>query len=70
MENIEDIEARVNELFQKSDDLNAELYTLGGMAERMVFFEGLRELLAEKDLAGDAIAVDVLSWAWDRLADM
>lgn len=70
METVEEIEARVSDLFSKSDDLNAELYTLGGMAERIEFFSALKDLISEKDLAGDVVAVEVLSWAWEQLSDI
>jgi hypothetical protein len=69
MENIEEIEARVDELFQKSEDLNSEVYTLGAMAERIAFFEHLRELIHEKEAEHDETAAMVLGWAYERLAE-
>jgi hypothetical protein len=68
MENIEDIEARVDELFQKSEDLNSEVYTLGAMAERISFFEHLRELIHQKEAENDEVAAMVLGWAYERLS--
>lgn len=69
MENIEEVEARVEELYQKNEDLIAELYTLGAVSERMEFFSHLRELISEKELVNDLVAVNVLGWAYERLAD-
>lgn len=69
MDSVEDIETKVAELFQKSEDLNAELYTLGAMAERLEFFAKLRDLIAEKDESNDNLATAVLGWAYERLAE-
>jgi N-acetylglucosamine kinase-like BadF-type ATPase len=69
MDNLDDIEARVAELYQKGEDLNAELYTMGAMAERIEFFAKLRNLIAEKDEQQDDFASGVLGWAYERLAD-
>jgi hypothetical protein len=68
MDNIEEVEARVDELYQKSEDLNAELYTLGAVSERMEIFAHLRELISEKEAVNDTVAAEVLGWAYERLA--
>lgn len=65
---IEDIESRIDELFQKSDDINSEIYTLGALSERHEIFAHLRELIHEKEMQGDEIAAQVLSWAWQELS--
>ncbi len=70
MENIQDIEGRVDELYQKIDDIHAELYSLGGEEERFEFFERLRELILEKEQEGDEIAASVLGWAYERLGEV
>jgi hypothetical protein len=69
MDNLEDVEARVADLYQKVEDLNAELYTLGATAERLEFFSKLRSLIEEKDQQHDDFASGVLGWAYERLAD-
>ncbi len=69
MDNLEEVEARVAELYQKSEDLNAELYTLGATAERLEIFEKLRSLIEQKDNEHDDIASNVLGWAYERLAE-
>lgn len=46
-----------------------QVFDLAVAYQRIVFFEKLRMLLAQKDLAGDQIAVDVLNWAYQALAE-
>lgn len=70
MENIEDIEERVGQLYNKIDDINAELYSLGGLEERIEFFERLRELISQKEQEGDSIAASVLGWAYEELSNV
>jgi regulator of replication initiation timing len=67
MENIQDIEGRVDELYQRIDDIHAELYSLGGSEERIEIFERLRELISEKEQANDDVAAAVLGWAYEEL---
>jgi hypothetical protein len=69
IETIDEIEIRSRQLLQKIDDVTADLYSLGGLEERLAFMSKFRELITEKDLAGDQVAVDVLNWALERLAE-
>ena len=69
IETPDDIEIRSRQLLQKIDDVTADLYSLGGLEERLSFMSKLRELIAEKDMVGDQVALDVLNWAWGRLAE-
>jgi len=69
IETIDEIEIRSRQLLQKIDDVTADLYSLGGLEERLAFMSKFRELIAEKDLAGDQVAIDVLNWALERLAE-
>lgn len=69
IETVDDIEIRSRQLLQKIDDVTADLYSLGGLEERLAFMSKFRELITEKDLAGDQLAIDVLNWAWERLAE-
>jgi hypothetical protein len=69
MENIEEIEIRLMELFQKGDDLNADIYTVGALSQRLEFFAKLRDLILEKESSNDTIAADVLGWAYERLSE-
>jgi hypothetical protein len=39
------------------------------MAERISFFEHLRELIHEKEAESDEVAAMVLGWAYERLAE-
>jgi hypothetical protein len=69
VETVDDIEIRSRQLLQKIDDVTADLYSLGGLEERLSLMSKFKELVAEKDLAGDRVALDVLNWAWERLAE-
>ena len=44
-------------------------HQLGEDRQRSEFFDVLRNLIIEKDNEGDEIAVRVLCWAYDRLAE-
>ncbi|MEY4331460.1 MAG: hypothetical protein RLZZ196_198 [Bacteroidota bacterium] len=46
-----------------------DLFALGSAYERISIFSDLRKLIAEKDSFGDSLALDVLCWAYDRLAN-
>lgn len=69
IETADDIEIRSRQLLQKIDDVTADLYSLGGLEERLALMSKFRELIAEKDLANDQTAMDVLNWAWKRIAE-
>lgn len=47
-----------------------DLVLLGQEIERAEIMELFRELITEKEVLGDQIAVDVLAWAYDRVADL
>ena len=70
MENLQDIETRVDQLYSKIDDINAELYSLGGEEERFEIFERLRELISQKEQENDLIAAAVLGWAYEELSNV
>jgi regulator of replication initiation timing len=70
MESIQDIEGRVDQLYSKIDDINAELYSLGGEEERFEIFERLRELISQKEQENDLIAAAVLGWAYEELSNV
>ena len=70
MEHIQDIESRVDQLYSKIDDINAELYSLGGEEERFEIFKRLRELISQKEQENDLIAAAVLGWAYEELANV
>ncbi len=69
IETVSGIEIRSRQLLQKIDDVTADLYSLGGLEERIAFMNKFKELIAEKSTAEDLLAVDVLNWAWERLAE-
>ena len=45
------------------------VHEIGEDRQRIEFFDVLRKLIMEKDLAGDQVAVSVLVWAYDRLVE-
>ena len=59
MESIQDIEQMADSLYEKIDNIHAELYSLGGEEERFELFERLRELIRIKDAEGDEVAAAV-----------
>lgn len=70
MEDIQDIEDRVDELYRKIDDIHIELYALGGTEERIEIFARLRELISQKEQENDTVAAAVLGWAYEELANV
>lgn len=70
MESIQDIEQMADSLYEKIDNIHAELYSLGGEEERFELFERLRELIRIKDAEGDEVASAVLGWAYEQLANV
>lgn len=42
---------------------------IGEDRQRIEFFDVLRSLIIEKETAGDKIAVEVLCWAYERIAE-
>lgn len=62
-----DIDERYAMLLQRMDDISSEIYSLGAFEERKMLFDKMREIIQTKDIAGDAIAVNVLCWTLDQL---
>lgn len=56
-------------LFAKINQQAHDLMLIGSEIQRVEFFDVFRSLMAEKELEGDTIAVDVLSWAYERLGE-
>lgn len=66
----DEIHEDVERVFRKINTLAHDLVLLGSEIERIDFFDKFRQLIAEKDLEGDTIAVEVLSWAYEQLAEL
>jgi hypothetical protein len=66
---LDELHKDIERVIDKMSGAAHDLVLMGAEVERIEFFEHLRELIAEKDLAGDQIAVEVLSWAYEKLAD-
>lgn len=65
----EEILQDLNKLIKVVGSAGEQIFDLAIAYERIYFFEKFRALLAQKDLANDQIAVDVLNWAYQLLAD-
>ncbi len=66
---LEDIDFELEKLEAFAVDQIRRAEQLGEDRQRVEFFERLRELIGEKDKAGDQIAVDILSWVYERLSE-
>lgn len=63
-----DLDERHALLLQRVDDITSEIYSIGAYEERKSIFDHIRELIQQKDVAGDLVAVAVLAWTLDQLA--
>lgn len=59
----------VQRLLAKINQNAHDLVLLGSEIQRLEFFNLFRELMAEKEMHNDLIAVEVLSWAYEKLAE-
>ena len=66
---IDEIHEDAERIIRKMNTLSHDLVLLGSEMEKVELFEKFRHLSAEKELDGDTIAVEVLSWAYERLAE-
>lgn len=65
MEDIEDINLLLNKY-----NISEEIVYLISQQMRIKFFDEFRKLMLEKDYEHDQIALDVLDWAYQRLANV
>lgn len=68
-EYIDELNSDAERLFAKINQQAHDLMLLGSEIQRIEFFDVFRSLMAEKEFEGDTIAVDVLSWAYERLGE-
>lgn len=59
----------IERLLAKINQSAHDLYLIGSEMQRIEFFEILRRLMLEKEMDNDQIAVEVLSWAYERLSE-
>jgi hypothetical protein len=59
--NLESIKKKLSENIDRVEELGED-------RQRIEFFDALRDLIREKDAEGDSIAVEVLSWAYEKLS--
>jgi hypothetical protein len=65
----EEILCQAESLIRETGTVGEDIFTLGVMYERIEMFNKFRALLHQKDLMHDEIAVDVLNWAYQLLAE-
>ncbi len=65
----DEIEEQLIILRNKTEINVDELMRLSALQERIRLFEKLRWLIQQKDSNNDIVAAEVLSWAWQQLAD-
>lgn len=66
----EDFDSDISKLQKSTQFLISSAVELGELKMRFAFFEELRALILEKDSISDSVAVDILTWAYDRLSDI
>ncbi len=65
----EEILSEVTRLINVVGPAGEQIFDLALAYERIMFFEKFRALLAQKDMANDHIALDVLNWAYQLLSE-
>lgn len=65
----DEIDINLEVIKKKLSDQLDRVEELGEDRQRIEFFDALRKLIIEKDSEGDEIAVQVLCWAYERLAE-
>jgi hypothetical protein len=65
----DEIEEQLIILRNKTEINVDDLMRLSALQERIRLFEKLRWLIQQKDSTNDIVAAEVLSWAWQQLAD-
>ena len=65
----EELNQDAQRLFARINQQAHDLMLIGSEIQRAEFFDAFRLLMAEKELEGDTIAVDVLAWCYDRLGE-
>ena len=69
MDSMDEFDEQEIQMKKSLDRLMSVSEGLGRNRMRVEFFQQLRLLMHEKDVAGDEIAVDVLNWAYNKLAE-
>ena len=65
----EEIQREIDYLINWLGPTGERLHELALASERIYLFEKLRNLITQKDLINDQVAVEVLSWAWQQLSE-
>ena len=65
----EEILRDLTRLINATGSKGEEIFDLAIAYERISFFNKFRMLMAQKDMANDQVAVEVLNWAYQALAE-
>lgn len=65
----DELNSDAQRLFARINQSSHDLLLIGSEIQRVDFFNMFRQLMAEKEMANDIIAVEVLSWAYERLSE-
>jgi hypothetical protein len=65
----EEILRDLTRLINATGSKGEEIFDLALAYERISFFDKFRMLMAQKDLANDQVAVEVLNWAYQALSE-
>jgi hypothetical protein len=65
----DELNSDVERVITKINGSAHDLVLMGAEIQRLEMFDKFRGLMMEKESANDTIAVEVLSWAYEKLAD-
>jgi hypothetical protein len=65
----EEIMYELTKLINVVGPAGEQIFDLSMAYQKVLFFQKFRALLAQKDMANDQIALDVLNWAYQLLAE-
>lgn len=66
---LDELDSDVERIISRMNTSAHDLVLIGAEMERIIIFSKYRKLMNDKELAGDRIAVEVLSWAYDQLGE-
>jgi hypothetical protein len=65
----EEILLELHKLINKIGSDGEQIFYLSSQLERIRIFEAMRDIMLQKQKAGDAIAEETISWVWQTIAE-
>jgi hypothetical protein len=65
----EEVLDELNKLVNRVGPIGEEIFDLAVIYNKVEMFNKLRNIIHEKDLAGDQIAVDTINWIFEKLSE-